>query len=327
LHKQNIDSSRIVRLTQIQHFLHKNRVGLTSVELAQLCGTTVRTIQRDLLILQSDLHVPIIDKGHDRYGIIKDYILPPVSYSLYEALGLFLAARLIIRQTDDNNPHIKSALVKLTAVMPKSLGINLRKSVTNFGKRSVDLKELDVFEKIAIAWVTQKRIKITYQSLNRKQNKEWLVNPYFIEMTGVGYSTYLIGYGESADRNGITTFKLNRIREVIILDEDFDIPEDFNIENLLESSWGVMWGESIEVKLKFSPEVTRRVKETVWHQSQQIQDLPDGSCILTLQVGSALEMTPWIRGWGRDVEVLEPSELREQFKEWARELGWMYNKP
>jgi len=187
--------------------------------------------------------------------------------------------------------------------MPKSLAINLRKSIANFGKRLVDLEELDVFEKIAIAWVTQKRMKIIYQSLSRDKDKEWLVNPYFIEMTGVGYSTYLIGYGESTDRNGITTFKVNRIKEVTILDEDFDIPENFNIEKLLGSSWGVMWGDEIIVKLKFSANVARRVKETVWHQSQQIHDLSDGSCTLTLQVGSTLEMTPWIRGWGPDVEV------------------------
>ena len=324
MYKQNDDESRLVRLTQIQHFLHKNKAGLTSKELAQLCDTTIRTIQRDLLFLQSDLHIPLTNKGHDRYGIMNEYVLPPVSYSLYEALALFLAARLIVRQTDDNNPHIKSALVKLTSSMPKSLGINLRKSIANFGKRLVDLDELDVFEKIAIAWVTQKRVKIIYKSLSRGEDKEWLVNPYFIEMTGIGYSTYLIGYGESADRNGITTFKFNRIKEVIILDEEFNIPEDFDIEKLLGSGWGVMWGESIEVKLKFSPDVTRRVKETTWHQSQQIQDLPDGSCILTLQVGSTLEMTPWIRGWGADVEVIEPAEFREQFKEWAKQLCAIY---
>jgi proteasome accessory factor B len=167
-------------------------------------------------------------------------------------------------------------------------------------------------------------VKIIYQSLSRDKDKEWLVNPYFIEMTGVGYSTYLIGYGESADRNGITTFKVNRIKEVTILDEDFAIPEDFNIEKLIGSSWGVMWGDEIIVKLKFSANVARRVKETTWHQSQQLQDLPDGGCILTVQVGSTLEMTPWIRGWGPDVEVLEPSELRNQFEEWAKKLSVIY---
>ena len=80
------DTTRIARLTQIQHLLHKNQIGLTAKELATLCDTTVRTIQRDLLVLQSDLHIPIIKKGLDRWGIIKDYILPPVAYSLYEAL-------------------------------------------------------------------------------------------------------------------------------------------------------------------------------------------------------------------------------------------------
>ena len=144
-------------------------------------------------------------------------------------------------------------------------------------------------------------------------------------MTGVGYSTYLIGYGESADRNGITTFKLNRINEVNILDEGFDIPEDFNIEKLLGSSWGVIWGDEITVKLKFSTNVTRRVRETIWHQSQQIQDLPDGGCILTLKVGSTLEMTPWIRGWGSDVEVIAPVEFREQFKEWSKQQYELYH--
>ena len=77
-----------------------------------------------------------------------------------------------------------------------------------------------------------------------------MVNPYFIEMTGVGYSTYLIGYGESADRNGITTFKLNRISKVNILDEDFDIPDDFNIEKLLELQLGCNVGRRDHGKAK-----------------------------------------------------------------------------
>nr|BEL01493.1 WYL domain-containing protein [Dehalococcoides mccartyi] len=299
-------------------------MGLTSKELAQFCDTTVRTIQRDLLILQSDLHIPIINKGHDRYGILKDYILPPVSYSLYETLILFLSARLMIRQTEDNNPHIKSALTKLTAVMPKSLALYLRKSIFNLGHKLADSDGIDIFEKVTIAWVTRKRIKIVYQSINRDRDKEWVVNPYFIEMTGVGYSIYLIGYGDSADRKGLTTFKLNRIKEVTILDEDFEIPDDFNIEKLFASSWGIIWGEEIQIRLKFLPNVTRRVKESIWHYSQQISDLPNGGCILIMKVGSIMEITPWIRGWGADVEVLEPQELREQFKSCAKKLNEMY---
>jgi len=86
----------------------------------------------------------------------------------------------------------------------------------------------------------------------------------------------------------------------------------------------VIWGEETEVKLKFSPKVARRVKESVWHPSQGIEDLPDGGCLLTVRVGSTLEMTPWIRGWGPQVEVLAPQGLRDEFREFANQLYEMY---
>jgi len=35
-------------------------------------------------------------------------------------------------------------------------------------------------------------------------------------------------------------------------------------------------------------------------------------------------MLPWIRGWGADVEVLEPEELREQMMGETRRMAQMY---
>jgi predicted DNA-binding transcriptional regulator YafY len=318
------DTNRAVRLTQIQHFLHQHSQGLTCQELSQMCNVTIRTIQRDLLMLQSDLHIPITNKSNDRYGILKDYVLPPVAYTLYEALVLFLAVRLLIRQTDESNPHTQSAINKLISIMPKPLAIQLKQSIASIGQRPVNPDELNIFETISLAWVTQKRLRIIYDSFHRKKTEEWFVNPYFIEMTGIGYSVYLIGYAESGEKMGIYTFKLNRIKEAETLDEDFEISREIKMDELLASSWGIIWGENIQVKLKFSPEVTRRVKESNWHPSQNIVDLPEGGCILTMKVSSTLEMTPWIRGWGPDVEVLEPPELREQMRGWAERLREMY---
>lgn len=318
------DANRAVRLSQIQHFLHKNPQGLTSRELSGLCNATVRTIQRDLLILQSDLHIPIIDKGDDRYGILKEYVLPPLTFSLYEALILFLAARLMVRQTDSRNPYTQSAISKIISLMPKPLAAQLNQSVKFLGQKPLDTNELEIFEKVSRAWVTQKRLRIIYNSMHRRQTEEWYVDPYFIEMTGVGYSIYLIGNGESGEKMGIQTFKLNRIQQAEILDQDFEISHEIKMDELLSSAWGVMWGENIQVKLKFSSAVTLRVKETFWHPSQVIEDSREGGCLMTVKVGSTLEMTPWIRGWGADVEVLEPKELREQFKGWVKKLGEMY---
>jgi len=315
---------RSVRLAQIQRVLFENPRGFTTRDLAGLFNVSQRTIQRDLLSLH-DMNVPVTQEGR-RYSILPSYILPPITFSLQEAMAIFLSSRLILRQTDEKNPHIEAALKKLANALPPRIAQRLHQSITAIATKSTNPYYLTVFEQVAIAWAAQRRLRIKYQSLQSTQPKEWLVDPYFVEMTGVGYSTYVIGYARREEKEGLTTFKLDRIREVELLDDTFEIPADLNLEELLTSSWGVIWSETVtEVKLKFSPQVVRRVKESIWHPSQQIEDLPDGSCIVTMEVPSTLEMVPWIRGWGPDVEVLTPEFLRREFENWSLRLYQMYH--
>ena len=119
--------TRAIRLSQIQYCLYSNPKGLTTREAAELCGVSIRTIQRDLLSLQNELGVPVTQNG-DHYGIVDTYVLPPISFTLYEAMALVLAARLGYRQTDNNNPHVESALVKLAGLLHSSLGEHLKLS-------------------------------------------------------------------------------------------------------------------------------------------------------------------------------------------------------
>ena len=315
--------ARAVRLSQIQHFLHSNPSGLTSKELADLCGVCMRTIQRDIQSLDTDLKIPLTQNG-DRYGITEGYILPPVSFSLYEAMVIFLACRLALRQTDENNPHIEKALTKISSVLPSPLAIRLKESASSVSDKKEDLEFIRNFEKVAIAWTTQRQVRMKYQSLESDRLKEWLLEPYFVDMTGVGFSVYVIGHAIREGKEGIITFKLERMKDLAVLDKRFEIPHEISIGKLLASSWGIFTGEAINIVLKFSPHVTRRVKESVWHISQLIEDTPDGGCLLSLGVNSTLEITPWIRSWGPDVEVMEPSELREQFNNWAKQLYAIY---
>lgn len=319
-------TGRAVRLAKIQHLLHNHPRGLTTKQIASLCGAGIRTIQRDIKTVESNLGMPLIKLGDDRYGIRDGYQLPVVSFSLYEAAALFLASRLVARQVDESNPHMLTALSKLGDMLPAELARPIGQSVRDIAVKPLNPGYVEVFEKVAVAWSRQRRIRITYQSLHSTETKDWLVEPYFIEMTGTGYSAYVIGQAECAERRGITTFKLDRIRKIELLRDTFKIPDEVDIGELLRSSWGVIWGEDVEVKLRFSPGVTRRVKESTWHRSQVIEDLPDGGCILTVTVGSTLEITPWIRGWGADVEVLAPESLRREFRAWASQLHKMYRK-
>jgi len=314
---------RSIRLAQIQHLLYKNPRGLTTRELANLCGVCVRTIQRDLRSLEAELKIPLAQEG-DYYSILEGYILPPISLSLFEAVALFLASRLSLRQTDENNPHVQSALAKIAKLLPSPLAEQTSRSIDVITSKVSNPSFVQIFEQVAIAWVTQRQMRIRYRSLHSDEAKDWLLEPYFVDMTGVGYSTYVIGHAARQGKEGIITFKLDRIESAEVLDGNFEIPPDLDLVNLLGSSWGIFWGEETDVKLRFTANVARRVKEATWHPSQVIEDLADGGCLFKVRVSSTLEMTPWIRSWGPDVEVLEPEDLRQRFKQWIHELARIY---
>jgi predicted DNA-binding transcriptional regulator YafY len=54
------------------------------------------------------------------------------------------------------------------------------------------------------------------------------------------------------------------------------------------------------------------VRETRWHPNEQVAEQSDGCLLWSAAIAEPREMLPWIRGWGADVEVLEPQDLRER---------------
>jgi len=297
------------RLSKLTHLLYRHPRGLTVREMARLCGVSKRTIQRDLQSLER-MGVPLW-QDDSYYGVIEGYFLPPLALSLNEATSLYLAARLLSRYSDQHNPHIVSALAKLASVLPEFIAAHVQRSVQALTYKR-DNPDFDaVFETIALGWATGRKVRIWHQAARSKNVHEYLFCPYFIEPSSVGYATYAIGY--SSYFEDVHTFKIERIHRAELIDETFELPANFDGPALLSSAWGVMYGhEPVEVRLRFSPQVTRRLKESVWHPTQHIEDCDDGGCIFSVQVNMPLEMKPWIRGWGPDCEVLAPEELRQE---------------
>jgi CRISPR-associated endonuclease/helicase Cas3 len=82
--------------------------------------------------------------------------------------------------------------------------------------------------------------------------------------------------------------------------------------------------DPITVKLRFSFAVTRRVKESIWHPLEKVEDTGDGGCIWNVEIAEWREMLPWVRGWGADVEVLGPEGLRKEVIHHVPDLASQY---
>jgi predicted DNA-binding transcriptional regulator YafY len=253
--------------------------------------------------------------------------LPPLQLTLQEGAALYLAARLLDRASDEPNPYVNRALAALAKVLPPQVGDEIQRLVSERPCQN-EGSFADVFEAVTLGWATGRVIHIWHRSANSENIHDYLFHPYMIEASAVGYAAYAIGWASWFD--AVHTFKMERITRAELTDETFTIPDDFDGVTLLRTAWGIAYAEPgaplERVWLKFSPNVTRRVKETQWHPSQKIEGTPDGGCILTVKVGHAWEMKPFIRGWGPDCEVLEPPWLRQEIAEEMRRAAAKYEE-
>jgi predicted DNA-binding transcriptional regulator YafY len=129
-------------------------------------------------------------------------------------------------------------------------------------------------------------------------------------------SWHLIAFCER--RREVRIFKVDRIREAALLDERYRMPEDFDLAAYLGPAWGIMRGgagDPVDVVLRFEPETGRRVAEEHWHQSQQVEQQPDGNILFRLRVPVTPDFVSWLLYYGSRVEVLQPASLRAELAE------------
>ncbi len=313
-------NDRGARLLRIEHLLYQHPAGLTPTRIGELCDISVRTVYRDLRAL-GDAGVPLWQDG-SRYGIGPGYFLPPVKLSLFEATSLFLSSRLAHRHSDERNTDLESAWAKLAAVLPRPVGMHVQATVAAMAKKPPNEGFSRIVEILTQAWAEGRCVRIAYPSSGTGSVRERLIEPYFLEPSGIGHSLYVIA--RDVEVAAMRTFKVERIQGITLTEERFESPEEFDPNSYLGSSWSVCNEEPVEVVVRFSPTVAGRVSEAIWHPSETTELQQDGSVVWRARVSGTVEITPWIRSWGADAEVLEPRELRERIAEESRLQANLY---
>ncbi len=299
-------TSRTERLAEIERMLFRSANGMRVIEIAEACGVDRRTVYRDLDLL-STIGVPIWQDG-GRFGIIRDQYLATVRLNFNEAVAMFIAARLLSRHADQQNPHIVSALTKLGMAFPEPLASHVAFTAEAQRQHPAKPDFVQVLEAVTEAWADRRKVRIWYNTHGSSETKAREFSPYFVEPTPQG-GLYAIGHDSLSGE--IRTLKFQRMQKVQLLEDHFNVPQDFDANQYFSTAWGIMGGHGeVKVSLCFAPEAAPIIKERHWHVSQQIEDLPGGACRLTVWVKDWREMRPWIRSWGSQVEVEEPAALR-----------------
>jgi predicted DNA-binding transcriptional regulator YafY len=312
--------SKAARLQRLEHLLYNAPQGLRVNDLAERCGVDRRTIYRDLGSLE-EMGVPVWeDRG--RYGIERGTYLSTIRLNLNEAIALYFAARLLSHHSDENNPHVVGALQKLAAGLPDAtISDHLARVADLIRARKLRTDYIQILETVTRAWADRRQVLIRYRAASGEVT-ERVICPYFLEVSRSEPASYVIAYDTL--RDALRTFKLERVVGAEPLPETYTIPESFDPYTHLAAAWGVMDDAEVEVRLRFTAVVAGRVKESIWHHSQRVEDTGDGGCLMMMRVGGTREMRSWVLGWGAEVEVLAPLSLRDEVREHAERMVSLY---
>jgi len=315
---------RTARLLKLQMLLSQHSGGVDLVQIASECSVSQRTVFRDLKTLEYELNIPLWF-NHGKYGIAEGHFLSPVVFSTEEAMNIFLAARLLQNLSYQYNPSIASTFMKLNTIVPPPLRQKIQNTLEYMKKLPINERKLDVFNKLTHAWLTQHVVTIRFLELYDQEPVIHTIEPYFIEPSILGHSSYVIAYCRDLKR--ISVFKMDGIIGAVMVGaETYEVPADFNATDYLGSEWDIHVNRVLEtVKLRFNKKIVNRIIETTWHPSQTIEVQPDGSIVMTFKVREVAYFRAFILGFGDDVEVLEPETLREQIKSLVFSLNKIYS--
>jgi len=113
----------------------------------------------------------------------------------------------------------------------------------------------------------------------------------------------------------IRTFAVARIRNLEATEKAFEVPESFDFDTYIGSSFGVIAEPATRVRIRFDRRWASYVEERTWHPSQSLGPAPAGGVELTMEVGGTAELRSWVLSFGSGAEVLEPESLRGEVEQ------------
>jgi predicted DNA-binding transcriptional regulator YafY len=186
-----------------------------------------------------------------------------------------------------------------------------------FGSKSSPAARVNNIEReycktIHAALIQNKNIVIKYYSLNQDTVQKRTISPYAL----YEYKNAIYMTGFCHLRTSIRDFKLSRIKSLVLTDDYFDMPKDFDLKSYMNTSFGIMKDNTRKVILKIRHPMSQIIKEKIWSENQVIKEISeDKSIIFEAKLQGEVEIISWILSMGTDVEVIEPIELKNTIKE------------
>ncbi|MDR0469427.1 MAG: YafY family transcriptional regulator [Peptococcaceae bacterium] len=299
---------QINRLFEIVYLL-MDKKSVTANELAAHFEVSKRTILRDIDALTT-AGIPVYTTQGKGGGI-----------SLHER---FVLNKTVISESEQQ--QILFALQGMSATLYIEADSILSRLRSLFNKTDRDWIEVDfsrwgfsapdrtIFDSLKNSIINEQAISFAYASSFREIADR---KAYPLKLVFKSKSWYLQAF--CLLENGYRTFKISRMRNVVMLSDSFDY-KAFQTPDI--EPFEYLSPELIKVKLNFEPRAAYRVYDEF--DEQYITKNNDGSFTITMDLPDDSWLYDYILSFGAAIEVIEPKHVRDEILRQADKIKSKY---
>ena len=314
------------RILQLLSFLRSGQ-RFTTRSVAEKFEVSRRTIHSDIEWLRT-FGAPIsFDQGRNTYVLTEPFEeFPLLSVRRGEWAALLVAQHAL--QALGDTPHaqlLEHAVARLAEHLPETIRVEpevLARTIRfEAGPHPpVPFFGLEMLEK---AISEQRVVRMRYYSNSKAEEVVREVESH--TLLSYQHRWYLIAWCRL--RQAMRDFRVDRIRQMEVLDEVFAIPPEFNLDTYLGPAFGMYRGDrTYAVHVRFSPYQARWISEEYWHASQVMILRPDGWLDVMMQVTGLADVARWVLSYGAECEVISPPILRHRVAGEARRMTGIYSE-
>ncbi len=309
-------------------YLANLKYGATVEDMVQKLGKKEKTIRRYLVSIDCLEGVELTkERGPDRkyrYRINK-FAAPfrPLFLSAEEVISLYFIRGFAhfrdIPLIHNNLSEVFKKIQVSANQMQKRTGNEFYKRVSELfilprelgGKAHYKADYSDSLNKLIEAAIDYQVCELDYGTDDF--TKKLLIGPlhFFNYRDAIYLLSKNIEQSSKYKKDIFTNLALHRVKGVKILDKEYEYPRDLDTKDFFSRNVFNFEDDIFTIVLKFPPQMNYYVTEREWFPNQKLKLLKDGSVRLSFDSDINMMLIGWIRGFGPDVEVLEPKELRE----------------
>jgi predicted DNA-binding transcriptional regulator YafY len=314
----------LIRLLQMLMILQSERYP-NARRLAEACAVSRRTIYRDLATLDAAGITVLYRPERQGYQLARDDFLRPPQLLEEEAMALVLLSRHNgLDRRFGLQPHARTGAAKVVQVLPEEIRGRVIRSSELLEEEALDNHDADerrkIYELILRALSARKRLRLCYRDDEADKTLATILSIY--RLARIARQWCLVG--RSSAHKEIRSFLIARIEHLEMTDESYTIPPRFQMDRFLARTHRHLATKPREVILRFRAGMTSSLEQDVRDGCEKLVRNPEGSVELTLVIDAVDEIVLWVIGFGDQVEVVEPAELRAAVRNLIERMAQVY---